>query len=148
MPLHFIVIADSTVTTTSRAVTGLTNLTQYFWRVYAKNVGELVLHQQYSIHNNYSCSCGSALTAPANNATNVAINTTLTWGAVPTAATYRVQVATDTLFTGATLIVDDATVTTNSRIVTLSNGTLIIGELMQLTLVEQVLIQQDLLSLQ
>ena len=40
-----------------------------------------------------------ALTAPANGATNVAATPTFTWNAVPQAASYSIQVATDAGFT-------------------------------------------------
>lgn len=53
------------------------------------------------------------LTAPAQNAMNISTAPTLTWGALPEAASYRLQVSTDSGFT--TILVDDSTLTTPTR---------------------------------
>ncbi|MGD0036526.1 MAG: cohesin domain-containing protein [Bacteroidota bacterium] len=57
------------------------------------------------------------LQTPATGSTNQPVSLTLTWGSVSGAATYRVQVATDSLFATLPLVVDDSTLTTNSRAV-------------------------------
>lgn len=55
------------------------------------------------------------LISPANNSTGLPTTDTLVWNASSGATSYRVQLATDSLFT--TLIVNDSTVTTTSKIV-------------------------------
>ena len=66
---------------------------------------------------------GVVLLAPGNGVT-VPPNVTLTWTPVPNATKYRVQVATDSSFSAASLVVHDSTVTGSSRDVTgLSAGT-------------------------
>ncbi len=54
------------------------------------------------------------LTSPADNATSVGLKPALTWGAVATAGSYEVQVATDP---GFTTIVDSATVVSTTYVV-------------------------------
>ena len=58
------------------------------------------------------------LQTPASGATGQALLPTLTWGAVTGAVTYRAQVATDSLF--ASLVVNDSTLTTNSKVLVTS----------------------------
>ena len=53
------------------------------------------------------------LQTPATGATNQPVPLTLTWGSVTGATTYRMQVATDGLFTA--LVVNDSTLTTPSK---------------------------------
>jgi hypothetical protein len=53
------------------------------------------------------------LQTPANSSVNQELTLTLTWGTVTGAATYRLQVATDSLF--ATLVVNDSTLTSANR---------------------------------
>jgi hypothetical protein len=53
------------------------------------------------------------LVSPANNATGIATNPTLTWNASTGAVTYRLQVATDANFTA--LVFNDSTLTTTSK---------------------------------
>jgi hypothetical protein len=53
------------------------------------------------------------LQTPANSSVNQELTLTLTWSTVTGAATYRLQVATDSLF--ATLVVNDSTLTSANR---------------------------------
>src|SRR5207302_5782485 len=63
-----------------------------------------------------------ALTSPANGALCQPATLSLTWTASNGATSYRVQLATDSLF--AAIIVDDSTITSTTRQVTsLSPGT-------------------------
>jgi len=63
-----------------------------------------------------------ALASPANGATSVAINPTLSWNASANAASYRVQVSTSSSF--ASTVFDKSDVTTTSTAVTgLANST-------------------------
>lgn len=63
----------------------------------------------------------STLIAPANGSTGVSITPTLTWSANPAAQTYLVQIATDANFTN---IINSATVTTPSYVLSLASNTL------------------------
>jgi GH18 family chitinase len=53
------------------------------------------------------------LVAPINNAADQLTNLTLTWGSVPNAQYYHLQVGTDSNF--STIILDDSTLTTTSK---------------------------------
>ena len=93
-----IVVNDSTVTTTSRIVTGLLNNTKYYWRVNAKNTNGV---SAYSTVWNFSTLIISAplLVAPLNNSINVSLSPLLDWGDVTGAATYNLQLANNSGFT-------------------------------------------------
>ena len=108
-----LVVDDSTPTGTSLSVGPLANSTVYYWRVNAKNAAGT---SAYSAIQNFSTTILVApafpvLTSPALNASLV-LNTTLTWSTVQGAATYRLQISTNSGFT--TLSVDDSTITTAS----------------------------------
>jgi hypothetical protein len=61
--------------------------------------------------------------SPANSATGVAVNPTLTWNAITGAVTYHVQVSTASDFS-AGIVVDDSTLTAGSMALgALTNGT-------------------------
>jgi len=117
-----LVVNDSTLTTASKAVSGLLNNTKYYWRVNAKNIGGT---SSYSAKFNFTTVVAvpavPVLLTPVTGAINQLPKLTLTWGTVAGAATYRVQVSTSILF--AATVINDSTVTTPSRVVTLSNNT-------------------------
>jgi uncharacterized repeat protein (TIGR02543 family) len=119
-----IVVDDSTLTTASKALNSLTNNTVYYWRVDAKNAGGTSAWSTSSSFTTIVAAPGvPALSAPANNATGIAVSPTVTWNAVTGAATYRVQVSTASDFSTG-IVVDDSTLTAASKAVgTLSNGT-------------------------
>ncbi len=109
-----IIVDDSTQTTLSRNIGPLQNGTQYFWRVNASNPGGAGL---YSTVSNFTTvvalPAAPGLTSPPDGALNITLSPTLAWNSTPTAVTYRLQVARDSLFT--TLVADDSTITTTSR---------------------------------
>jgi hypothetical protein len=109
-----IVLNDSTVTSTSRQVSGLANGTLYYWRVNAKNSGGTSV---YSTVWNFTTApptpSAPVLAAPASGSTNLPVTVTLTWNSSSGASTYRCQAATDSLF--GSLVVNDSTITTLSR---------------------------------
>jgi hypothetical protein len=112
---------DSTVTVTSKAITGLSNNTVYFWRVNAKNAGGTSAWS--TVFNFYTAVLNTpTLLTPANTAIGIATTPTLTWETIYGAATYRVQVSSASTF--ATTVVDDSTPTIGTKAVTtnLSNG--------------------------
>jgi hypothetical protein len=113
---------DSTLTTGSKAISGLSNSTKYFWRVNATNAGGTSAWATDSFTTIVAAPATPALTAPLDNATNVAVNTTLTWNTVAGATTYRVQVSTVNTF--AILYTQDSTLAAGSKAISgLSNGT-------------------------
>jgi len=117
------VVDDSTLTGTSRAVSGLSNNTTYYWRVSAKNAGG---SSAFSAARSFTTIVAApgvpTLSAPANGATGVSVSPTLTWNAATGATTYRVQLSIASDF--STTIVDDATPTGTTRAVgPLNNNT-------------------------
>jgi Domain of unknown function (DUF5011) len=113
---------DSTLTTGSKAISGLSNNTKYYWRVNATNAGGTSAWTTDSFTTIIAVPATPSLTAPADNATNVAVGPTLTWNTVTGAVTYRVQVSTVNTF--ATIYAQDSTLTTGSKAISgLSNGT-------------------------
>jgi hypothetical protein len=112
-----IVFDDSTLTGTSKQIGPLANSTTYFWRVNAKN--EAGTSAWSPVRNFTTQSVPPApptLVSPANGATSQPITLTLNWNASAGAATYHLQVATDTNFTvPQSGIFDDSTLTGNSK---------------------------------
>lgn len=116
-------VDDSTVTGTTKAITGLSNSTNYYWRVSASNAGGT---SAFSIIRGFTTVIAAPsaplLISPVDNATGVAITTTLSWSASTGAATYRVQVSTSQTF--ANTVFDDSTVTAATVIIgSLGNNT-------------------------
>jgi hypothetical protein len=110
-----LVVNDSTVTTTFRVVSGLTNNTKYYWRVNAKNSGGT---SSYSAIWNFTTVVAApgppTLIAPANNSTGQSLTPLLDWSSVVTATSYRVQLGTDSTFVSTTI---DTTVSYDSMTV-------------------------------
>jgi hypothetical protein len=94
-----IISRDSVLTDTTKSITGLSNLTNYYWRVKAKNqIGWAVFSAVWKFTTVISVPVAPFLTTPANNSTGISLTPALTWGAVSGASTYRIQVSTDSLF--------------------------------------------------
>jgi subtilisin family serine protease len=97
------VINTTGITTTSSALSGLTNGTVYYWRVSATNaVGTSAWSAQRSFTTIISA---PGLSSPANAATNVSRTPTLTWSAAAGATTYNVQYSTSSTFAAGTATV-------------------------------------------
>ena len=117
-----VLIDDSTVTDSSRAVSALNSNSQYFWRVKARNAnGASGWSEVWTFRTAQLPPAAPLLSSPPNGATNQPTTLTLRWGAVIGATSFRVQVSTDSTF--AAMILDDSSVTTIQRTVTLSSGT-------------------------
>ncbi len=117
------VFDDSTITSTSQQITGLTVGTTYYWRVNAKNVAGT---SAYSTRNFTTAAIVVApqapfLAAPADGDTVIITSPTLSWNASIGAATYRLQVDTGGVF--ANTLFDDSTLTGLSHLIAgLTNG--------------------------
>lgn len=110
------VVNQSGITTASFAVTGLVNNTKYYWRVNAKNsAGTSAWSATRSYTTIVAAPAGPTLVSPANGAAGVAITPALSWIASIGAATYRVQLATDSSF--AAIVVDRSGITTPTTVV-------------------------------
>jgi subtilisin family serine protease len=95
------VINRSALTTTSSALSGLTNGTVYYWRVSATNVAGT---SAWSAARSFTTVLNApALSAPANGSTTVSRTPTLTWSAAAGATTYNVQYSTTSGFTTGTI---------------------------------------------
>jgi hypothetical protein len=107
---------DSTRTTTSQTITGLTVGTVYYWRVNSKISGGTSAYSNTWSFTTIAAPLAPVLIAPLDAAVNVATSPTLSWNASTGAATYRLQVSTDTLF--ASTIYNDSTITNTSQAIT------------------------------
>jgi hypothetical protein len=98
-----IVQRDSSLTDTVKSVSGLTNITNYWWRVKAKNE---IGWAQYSVVWKFTTIVplppAPVLNSPANNSTGISLTPLLDWNDVQYASGYRIQLSADSLF-GTTL---------------------------------------------
>jgi subtilisin family serine protease len=103
------VINRSALTTTSSALSGLTNVTVYYWRVSATNV---VGTSAWSTVRSFTTVLNApALLSPANGSTSVSRTPTLSWAAAAEATTYNVQYSTSSNFTTGTVTRNGVTAT-------------------------------------
>ena len=107
---------DSTRTSTSQAITGLTIATAYYWRVNAKNAAGTSVYSNVWSFTTITTPAAPVLLTPANAATNISTSPTLIWNVVPGADTYRLQVSTINNFT--TTVYNDSTRTNISQAIT------------------------------
>jgi hypothetical protein len=117
------VVDDSTLIVGSKAITGLSNMTTYFWRANAKNAGGTSSWSAVSSFTTVPAAPSApVLSAPANAAVGLNATPQLTWGTVASAVTYHIQVSTINTFAG--IVVDDSTLTVGSKLVSgLKNST-------------------------
>lgn len=101
-------VKDTLLSATSLSLPTLNASALYYWRVNAQNGGG---SSAYSSVRNFTPATTPAkptLNAPANNATGVDVFTDLTWFSVTAAATYQVQLSTDSNF--VTSFLNDSTI--------------------------------------
>ena len=117
------IIDEVGVTETSFDITGLSNDTQYYWRVLATNsAGDSNWSAAFNFTTLPTIAGVPVLVSPSNNSTNQSLTPTLSWNAVNGADSYKVQLSDDPGF--VTFIVDEVGVTETSIEVTgLSNDT-------------------------
>ncbi len=105
-----IIVLDSTLTDTVRAVSGLASGTRYYWRVSARNAGG---EGSFGAVSTFVTALGTpVLVSPPNGAVNISSSPTLVWSRVTSATSYRVRVSTDSLFGGVPAIDDSSVVDT------------------------------------
>ncbi len=108
-----IIVHDSTLTDTLKAVSGLLPGTRYYWRVSARNTGG---EGSFSSVSMFATAQGvPALASPVNGAMNISPTPTLSWYKVASATTYRVRVSTDSTLGGVPTF-DDSTVVDTFRV--------------------------------
>jgi len=114
---------DSGLTSTSKQVTGLANLTKYYWRVNAKNsYGSSGWSTVWSFTTTGIPPQVPALSTPVDNATDQAISPVLSWNASSGAVSYALQVSTSNTF-GSFMYNDSGLTITSQQVTGLGNGT-------------------------
>jgi len=104
---------DSMILDTVKVVGPLDGLTQYFWRVRSQNPADV---SEYSQTRSFRTTIGTPqLLSPADGDPFAPESPALLWTEVPGAARYRVQVATDSLF--SQVVLDDSVISGNTRTV-------------------------------
>lgn len=94
-----IIVNDSTLTDSIKAVSGLSNLTKYWWRVRSKNAaGISTFSTQFNFTTIIAAPSAPTLVLPSNGSINVALTPHLDWNDAATATSYQVQIATDAGF--------------------------------------------------
>ena len=107
---------DTTLTDTTKLVSSLSNLTNYFWKVKAKNqIGWGQFSVWWRFTTILAAPAPPLLVSPPNNSVGQNLSLTLVWNKSSSASSYRIQVATDSLFAG--LIVNDSTLTDSTRVI-------------------------------
>jgi hypothetical protein len=108
------IVNDSGLTNNSKTISGLSYYTNYYWRVSAINaIGESEYSQIFIFSTIPTIPAVPILVSPVNGATNIQSRMNLKWNSVPSAESYRVQIATDSMF--ANIILDDSSVTAPGR---------------------------------
>ncbi len=93
------VIKDSTILDTLNEITGLNNLTKYFWRVKARNEsGWGDFSDIWSFTTIVHEPSAPALISPQNNSSGLGLTPLLDWKPVSLASSYSIQISTDSLF--------------------------------------------------
>ena len=104
----------SGITGISQGISGLNNLTTYYWRVNATNsYGTSASWSSVWSFTTGVLPAAPVLTAPLNNAVDVSISPVLTWNSVTAAAKYHLQVSNSSTFVA--MVVDDNTITGTTR---------------------------------
>jgi hypothetical protein len=114
------IVVDSTLTDTSKNVTGLNYTDEYFWRVKAKNeAGWGQFSGWWNFTTGEEIVNPPALISPADSTSGITLAPVMDWGDVSGALLYKIQIAADSLFTG--IILFDSTAQSQYNI---SAGTL------------------------
>jgi hypothetical protein len=107
---------DTLLTDTTKSVVSLSNNTNYYWRVRAKNqIGWGGYSVWFKFTTIVAVPAAPLLVSPPNNSVGQNLSLNLVWNKPAFATNYRVQLSTDSLFN--TLIVNDSTLTDSVRVV-------------------------------
>jgi hypothetical protein len=118
-----IVIQDSVLTDTSKSIAGLANGVLYYWRVKAKNDGGTSAWSNLSGFTTFAAvPQRPVLSSPADGAADQTIPLTVSWTKATGAASYHLQMATDSGFV-ALGVVDSALADTLKSVGGLANNT-------------------------
>lgn len=118
------VVKDSTLTDSLKSVSVLSLGNKYYWRVKAKNAaGWGSFSSIWNFTTVPPTPAAPVLVSPLNNVTNLQLNVLLDWSIVSFAVTYRIQIATDSLFTS--IVFDTSNVSRDS--LRLRSGILILN---------------------
>ena len=108
-----IVLNNSNLTTTSQSIGSLSNSTNYFWRVSAINsAGTSSYSNGFKFTTVPPIPPTPTLVYPASSASNIPLSLSLSWNLSTGATTYRLQLASDSLFSN--ILTNDSMVTTAS----------------------------------
>ena len=108
-----VISRDSSLTDTTKSITGLSNITKYYWRVKAMNqAGWGGFSTIWNFTTLLPIPVTPVHTSPANNATGISLTPALVWGSVTYASSYRIQVSTDSTFATNAFDTSGVTVTT------------------------------------
>ena len=124
--LATVIARDSSLTDTTKVVSGLNPITQYYWRVKAKNqIGWGGFSAIWNFTTALPIPSAPTLLLPANNSVDLSVTPTLDWNDVTYATSYRVQVSTSNTFvttvydtaglTVSTIVVPSGKLTTNTQ---------------------------------
>jgi hypothetical protein len=116
-----VVVNDSSVTDTTRAVANLAYASRYYWRVAARTSGG---RGEFSAARTFQTLLPApVLVSPSDRTTGLGTTSVmLMWKGVTTAVKYRLQVSTDSLFGGGFIKNDSTIVDTFKAVVALSSG--------------------------
>lgn len=115
---------SSGIVATTASLGGLAYLTKYFWRVNATNAaGTSSWSAVWKFTTVISPPPAPILASPANGATDVAVNPTISWNSSTGAASYRLQVSADAGF-GTMLLDSSGLATTSVNMSGLGNSTM------------------------
>ena len=105
-----VIARDSSLTDTTKSVTGLSTLTKYYWRVKGKNqTGWGGFSAVWNFTTILPVPAAPTLKYPENNSVKISMTPLLDWLNSPTAVSYRVQVSLDSTF--STTVFDTSGVT-------------------------------------
>jgi hypothetical protein len=92
-------LRDTTLTDTSKAVTGMNNSTSYYWRVKAKNqIGWGNFAPWFKLTTVPAAPSAPVLVSPINGAVGQSLTPKLDWTVTPAATSYRIQISLDSIF--------------------------------------------------
>ncbi|MGB5874885.1 MAG: hypothetical protein WBH56_14290, partial [Bacteroidota bacterium] len=110
-----LVVNDSTLVDTSRAVVGLLHATKYFWRVNGRNAGGNGTYSStWSFTTVVAVPGVPSLLSPADGATRLPSTIDFLWTRPPNSTAYHMQVGTDSSFLSG-LFYDDSTLVDSAK---------------------------------